>query len=81
MEARRHETRFVLTPESSSTVRSRFNSFLFATVHLPSCTVYRNWPTSNTPLGRISSVAISPNSDMLAVGNEQGRIRLWEIRG
>ena len=50
-------------------------------VHLPSCTVYRNWPTSNTPLGRISSVAISPNSDHLAVANEQGRIRLWEIRG
>lgn len=51
------------------------------TVHLPSCTVYRNWPTSNTPLGRISSVAVSPNSDHLAVGSEQGRIRLWEIRG
>lgn len=42
-------------------------------VHLPSCTVYRNWPTSNTPLGRISSVAISPNSEQLAVANEQGR--------
>lgn len=50
-------------------------------VHLPSCTVYRNWPTSNTPLGRISSVAISPNSEQLAVANEQGRVRLWEIRG
>lgn len=50
-------------------------------VHLPSCTVYRNWPTSNTPLGRISSVAVSPNSEQLAVGNEQGRVRLWEIRG
>jgi WD40 repeat protein len=50
-------------------------------VHLPTCTVYRNWPTSNTPLGRISSVAISPNSEQLAVGNEQGGIRLWEIRG
>lgn len=53
---------------------------LFA-VHLPTCTVYRNWPTSNTPLGRISSVAISPTGEQLAVGNEQGRIRLWEIRG
>lgn len=50
-------------------------------VHLPSCTVYRNWPTSNTPLGRISSVAISPNNEQLAVANEQGRIRLFEIRG
>lgn len=49
-------------------------------VHLPSCTVYRNWPTSSTPLGRITSVAFPPGSDMLAVANEQGKIRLWEIR-
>jgi len=49
-------------------------------VHLPSCTVYRNWPTSSTPLGTITAVAFSSGSDMLAVGNEQGKIRLWEIR-
>ena len=49
-------------------------------VHLPSCTVYRNWPTDSTPLGTITSVAFSSGSDMLAVGNEAGRIRLWEIR-
>ncbi|OJJ43292.1 hypothetical protein ASPZODRAFT_74854 [Penicilliopsis zonata CBS 506.65] len=60
---------------------SRWKRDAMRLVHLPSCTVYRNWPTSNTPLGRISSVAISPNSDHLAVANEQGRIRLWEIRG
>ncbi|KAJ5142115.1 Uracil-DNA glycosylase [Penicillium atrosanguineum] len=60
---------------------SRWKRDALRLVHLPSCTVYRNWPTSNTPLGRISSVAISPNSEQLAVGNEQGRVRLWEIRG
>ncbi|PWY92932.1 WD40 repeat-like protein [Aspergillus heteromorphus CBS 117.55] len=60
---------------------SRWKRDALRIVHLPSCTVYRNWPTSNTPFGRISSVAISPNSEQLAVGNEQGRIRLWEIRG
>jgi WD40 repeat protein len=49
-------------------------------VHLPSCTVYRNWPTSSTPLGKITSVAFSSGSDMLAVANEAGKIRLWEIR-
>lgn len=49
-------------------------------VHLPSCTVYKNWPTSSTPLGRITAVAFGPNSEMLAVANEQGKIRLWEIR-
>jgi U3 small nucleolar RNA-associated protein 18 len=53
---------------------------ILSIVHLPSCTVYKNWPTSSTPLGRITAVAISPSSEMLAVANEQGKIRLWEIR-
>lgn len=48
-------------------------------VHLPSCTVYRNWPTANTPLGKITGVAVSGNSEWLAVGNEAGRVRLWAI--
>lgn len=50
-------------------------------VHMPSCTVYRNWPTEQTPLGRITAVAFSAQSDVLAVGNDAGRVRLWEIRG
>ncbi|KAL6235384.1 hypothetical protein BDW75DRAFT_230347 [Aspergillus navahoensis] len=50
-------------------------------VHLPDCTVYRNWPTQSTPLGRVTSVAISPNSEYLAVGNDRGKIRLWQIQG
>lgn len=49
-------------------------------VHLPSCTVYRNWPTQQTPLGRITAVAFSRESDLLAVGNDAGKIRLWNIR-
>lgn len=49
-------------------------------VHLPTCTVYRNWPTEQTPLGRISAVAFGRKSDLLAVGNDTGKIRLWEIR-
>ncbi|KFA70526.1 hypothetical protein S40285_00593 [Stachybotrys chlorohalonatus IBT 40285] len=49
-------------------------------VHLPSCTVYRNWPTEQTPLGRVTAVAFGRDSDVLAVGNDAGHIRLWEIR-
>lgn len=49
-------------------------------VHLPSCTVYRNWPTDKTPLGRVTSVAFGRQSDVLAVGNKSGKIRMWEIR-
>lgn len=59
---------------------SRWKKDALRMVHLPSCTVYRNWPTSTTPLGRITGVAFGPGSDVLAVANEAGKIRLWEIR-
>ncbi|KAM7223252.1 WD40-repeat-containing domain protein [Rhypophila decipiens] len=54
-------------------------------VHLPSCTVYRNWPTDQTPLGRVTAVAFgtgdnSDGAEILAVGNDMGKIRMWEIR-
>ncbi|KAF8477249.1 WD40-repeat-containing domain protein [Kalaharituber pfeilii] len=49
-------------------------------VHMPSCTVYQNWPTSATPLGKVDSVAFAPGVNMLAAGNEAGKVRLWEIR-
>lgn len=59
---------------------SRWKKNALKLVHLPSATVYRNWPTDKTPLGRISSLALSPDGTYLAVGNEQGKIHLWEIR-
>lgn len=48
-------------------------------VHLPSCTVFSNWPTSGTPLGKVTSVTFSPTGELLAVGNEQGKVRLWKL--
>jgi len=59
---------------------SRWKRDALRLVHLPSCTVYKNWPTSATPLGRITAVAWAANGEMLAVANEQGKVRLWEIR-
>lgn len=51
-------------------------------VHLPSCTVYRNWPTDKTPLGRVTALAFGWQGDglLLAVGNRKGKVRMWEIR-
>ncbi|KUI67846.1 hypothetical protein VM1G_02647 [Cytospora mali] len=51
-------------------------------VHLPTCTVYRNWPTEQTPMGRVTAVTFGKtnDADVLAVGNDVGKIRLWEIR-
>ncbi|KAI0401049.1 Indigoidine synthase A like protein-domain-containing protein [Xylaria palmicola] len=61
-------------------IASRHKRDALKLVHLPSCTVYRNWPTEQTPLGRIEAIEFSPKSDMLAVGNDGGKIRIWEIR-
>ncbi|TAQ89220.1 hypothetical protein B7494_g2451 [Chlorociboria aeruginascens] len=61
-------------------ISSKWKKDALRLVHLPSCTVYRNWPTSVTPLGRVTATAFSSASDMLAVANEAGKIRLWEIR-
>lgn len=48
-------------------------------VHLPTFTIFSNWPTSGTPLGKVTSAAFSPRGEILAVGNEQGKIRLWRL--
>lgn len=69
---------------------SRWKRDALRLVHLPSCAVYRNWPTSRTPLGRVSAVAIGEcggegeggrRGMVVVVGNEAGVLRGWEITG
>lgn len=59
---------------------SRLKKDALRLVHMPSCTVYRNWPTEQTALGRITAVTFSATSEILAVGNDAGKVRMWEIR-
>jgi U3 small nucleolar RNA-associated protein 18 len=68
---------------------SRWKANAMRLVHLPSATVFKNWPTEKTPLGRITSVAWGRPSDeeeregsyaLLAVASETGHVRLWEVR-
>lgn len=50
-------------------------------LHLPSLTVFSNWPTSGTPLGHVSDVAFSTHgSQYVAVGNTRGRVLLYGLR-
>lgn len=60
-------------------IASRAKKDAFRLVHLPSGTVYSNWPTSGTPLGRVTAVSFSPNNEMLAIGNEGGKVTLWRL--
>ncbi|EAT89383.2 hypothetical protein SNOG_02652 [Parastagonospora nodorum SN15] len=68
---------------------SRWKNGAMRLVHLPSATVFKNWPTEKTPLGRITSVAWGrPSEDeeregsfaLLAVGSEAGHVKMWEVR-
>lgn len=68
---------------------SRWKKNAMRLVHLPSATVFKNWPTEKTPLGRITSVAWGNPSEederegsyaLVAVANEAGHVRLWEVR-
>ncbi|GAO49711.1 WD40 repeat-like protein [Saitoella complicata NRRL Y-17804] len=58
---------------------SRVKKDMLKLVHLPSGTVFKNWPTMNTPLGKIGAVEFSQGSEMLCIGNEQGHVRLYRL--
>ncbi|KAH9947370.1 WD40 repeat-like protein [Amylocystis lapponica] len=49
-------------------------------IHLPSLTVFANWPTSSTPLGHVTSIDFSSGSEYVAVGNNRGRVLLYHLR-
>ena len=49
-------------------------------LHVPSGTVFSNWPTASTPLNYINSLAFSNDSKFLALGNARGRVLLYSLR-
>ncbi|GMH39855.1 hypothetical protein BSKO_07759 [Bryopsis sp. KO-2023] len=48
-------------------------------VHMPSRTVFKNWPTMKTPLEYVSRVAFSPGGAFFAAGNSKGRVLLYRL--
>lgn len=48
-------------------------------LHVPSMTVFSNWPTSKSPLHYVHSAAYSPHSGYLAIGNARGRVLLYRL--
>jgi len=48
-------------------------------VHMPSLTVYQNWPTQQTPLNYVTSIDFSPNSGYMAIGNQKGKALLYKL--
>lgn len=48
-------------------------------VHIPSFRVYQNWPSETTKIGRISSLAFSPDSNWIALGTARGNVKLFKL--
>lgn len=60
-------------------IASRAKRDALKIVHLPTATVYANWPTSGTPLGKVTVAQFSPHNEILAIGNEGGKVTLWKL--
>mmetsp|Transcript_21125 Transcript_21125/g.54156 ORF Transcript_21125/g.54156 Transcript_21125/m.54156 type:complete len:301 (-) Transcript_21125:69-971(-) len=58
---------------------SRMKKDALRIVHVPSRTVYSNWPSGRSPLHFVHSVAFSPGGGYLAVGNAKGRALLYRL--
>eukprot|EP00934_Nitzschia_sp_Nitz4_P003316 Nitzschia sp. Nitz4//scaffold153_size53422//3427//8120//NITZ4_006757-RA/size53422-processed-gene-0.19-mRNA-1//-1//CDS//3329537250//3306//frame0 len=55
---------------------SPFASDCLKLMHVPSKTVFSNWPTSKTPLKYVFGMDFSPESRYLAIGNDKGKSRI-----
>lgn len=58
---------------------SRAKRDAFRLCHIPSFTVFQNWPTGGTPLGTVTSITFTPGNELLCTANEQGKARLWKL--
>ncbi|CAG9463596.1 unnamed protein product [Pedinophyceae sp. YPF-701] len=58
---------------------SRMRKDALRLVHVPTLTVFSNWPTSKSPLHYVHCVAFSPGGGFLAVGNAKGRALLYRL--
>lgn len=57
-----------------------YRSSSVAQVHLPSATVFSNWPTQQTPLHHVTAMDFSRGSEWLAVGNARGKVLLYSVK-
>ncbi|KAG2437578.1 hypothetical protein HYH02_011218 [Chlamydomonas schloesseri] len=58
---------------------SRMKRDALRLVHLPSLTVFSNWPTGRSPLHYVHSLDFSPHCGLLTVGNAKGRALLYRL--
>lgn len=60
-------------------IASRMKRDSLRLIHMPTLTVFSNWPTSRTPLHYVHSLCFSPGGGYLAIGNAKGRVVLYRL--
>ncbi|KAL6517930.1 hypothetical protein OROMI_033631 [Orobanche minor] len=60
-------------------VGSRMKKNSMKMIHVPTCTVFSNWPTSNQSLRSPSCVDFSPHGGLIAMGNAAGKVLLYKL--
>ncbi|KAJ1964465.1 U3 snoRNP protein [Dipsacomyces acuminosporus] len=58
---------------------SRKKADQFKLVHLPTATVFANWPHMKARLGKVECFDFSPHSGFLAIGNDSGKALLYKL--
>ncbi|CEM08575.1 unnamed protein product [Vitrella brassicaformis CCMP3155] len=49
-------------------------------LHLPSYTVFQNWPTERTVFKGVTALDFSHTGGYMAVGTDRGRVLLWQLQ-
>ncbi|KAL6499533.1 hypothetical protein OROGR_027443 [Orobanche gracilis] len=60
-------------------VGSRMKKNSMKMIHVPTCTVFSNWPPSNQSLRSSSCVDFSPHGGLMAMGNAAGKVLLYKL--
>ncbi|KAJ2080952.1 U3 snoRNP protein [Coemansia sp. RSA 988] len=61
-------------------IYSRKKSDQLKLVHLPTGSVFSNWPTASSHLGHVQCIDFSPQSGFMAVGNDSGKALLYRLQ-
>lgn len=73
-------TDITFSPQSQLMAISSYNlKDQLRLIHVPTYTVFTNWPTAKTPLGFVECVEFSPNSEYMVIGNAKGQILLYRL--
>lgn len=60
-------------------ISSRTEKNVLKLVHMPTQTVFSNWPTVKTPINYCWSFDFSPDSRFMAIGNDKGKCLLYRL--